>query len=166
MDRLLADSFSRNCTIMDALALLVTPANQDQKPSEDGMPLWMQLAHVHKVRLYWLSQFSPAHMAGLGEVHWDEAGCAAYSADLDFARAQLKLSGEAVLKAFTEKTESWDTNLGPYENTVLFLQHMLWHDGYHFALIHLGLRMAGVEISEEWEESHVWSKWRGFEEGF
>ena len=50
--------------------------------------------------------------------------------------------------------------VGFYDNPVLFLQHMIWHEGWHVGLIILGLRLSGEEPPEEWEENHIWGEWR------
>lgn len=47
-----------------------------------------------------------------------------------------------------------------YDNPVLLLQHMIWHDGWHVGLIFLALRLNGQEPPEEWEEPNVWGQWR------
>lgn len=52
------------------------------------------------------------------------------------------------------------TQFGWYDNPVLFIQHMVWHEGWHIGLIFLALRLAGQEIPEEWEETKVWGEWR------
>ena len=49
---------------------------------------------------------------------------------------------------------------GCTNTAVLFLQHMVWHDGWHVGLIFLALRLNGQEPPEEWEEPNVWGQWR------
>ena len=163
IDRLL-ESFDRNCLILDNLSALVTPENSHQKPSEDGMPLYHQLAHVHVVRQSWLVQFSAKHAALLGNTYSQNGEEWVPITDLNEIRHQIKLSAKAVRDAVEEKINEGAEKVGPYDHPVMFLQHMLWHDGYHFALIHLGLRLAGVEITEIWEEKNVWGIWRDEEE--
>ncbi|HEY3779840.1 MAG TPA: DinB family protein, partial [Fimbriimonadaceae bacterium] len=128
------------------------------KPSEDGMPLDHQLAHIHKVRHYWLSQFSPSDVAGMADGFngtWDTP-----ITDLAEIKALLVQSEKAVRDAFADGMKNGGKPAGGYDHPVFFLQHMIWHEGWHVGLIFLGLRLAGAEPPEEWEEKNVWSEWR------
>lgn len=158
----LFDSWDRQCKIVNAVATLVDESNRHAKPSEDGWPLDKQLAHMHNTRKFWLSQVAPHHAASLGMSYLDEQGTPI--ADLDALRAYLKASGVAVGEAVRE---ALGKGLGPmkgehatYDNPVLLLQHMVWHDGWHVGLIFLALRLNGQEPQEEWEEPNVWGQWR------
>ena len=55
----LLDSWDRQAKIIDNLFDLVTEDLKNAKPSEDGMPIYEQFAHVHNTRRFWLSRFSP-----------------------------------------------------------------------------------------------------------
>jgi len=148
----LLDSWERQTRIVNAVAGRITEENRHALPSPDGKPLDRQLAHIHGVRLGWLSQASPKHADGLSMIEWD--------GDLDGVRAALARSGEAIGAAMRELLASGAEKAGPYDHPVLFLQHMIWHEGWHVGLIMLGLRLAGQEPPEEWEEAHVWGEWR------
>lgn len=159
----LLDSWDRQCGIVGAVASLVTEANRHVKPSDDGMPLDAQLAHIHAVRRFWLLQVSPEHADGLGRSYSDDQGTPI--PDLDAIKSLLVASAAAVRSAVGAGIVSADLAplKGPnatYDNPVLLLQHMIWHDGWHVALIMLGLRLAGQEPPEEWEEPNVWGQWR------
>jgi len=158
----LLESWDRQCRIVNAVATLITAENRHVKPSEDGWSLDKQLAHMHNTRKFWLSHVAPERAAALGKSYADDEGTPI--ADLDAIKSYLKASGEAVGAAVREGLEKGG---GPmksanvtYDNPVLFLQHMVWHDGWHVGLIFLGLRLAGQEPSEEWDEPNVWGLWR------
>ncbi len=157
----LLDSWDRQCQIVDSVASLIDEANRHVKPSEDGMSLDRQLAHMHGVRRFFLSQVAPKYAKGLVTASADSEGTPL--ADLDAIKACLVASGKAVREAVSEAIEKG----GPiasehvvYDNPVLFLQHMVWHDGWHVGLIFLALRLNGQEPPEEWEEPNVWGRWR------
>lgn len=158
----LLDSWDRQCRIVDAVAGLVDESNRHAKPSDDGWALDQQLAHMHGVRRFWLSQVAPEHAARLGSAYADEHGTPI--ADLESIRRLLLESGHAVREAVRSGIERGGGPMtGPhatYDNPVLLLQHMLWHDGWHVGLIFLALRRAGQEPPEEWEEPNVWGLWR------
>jgi uncharacterized damage-inducible protein DinB len=153
-------SFERNQLMLDALAGFVTEQNRHTKPSEDGMPLDRQLAHVHNTRLWWLSTIDKEAEAALPESFVKEGDDYVPIDSLDDLRNYLQLSATAVVDVTKRLIDQGAEVVGPYDHPTYFLEHMLWHDGYHFALIHLALRNAGVEISEEWEEENVWGRWR------
>jgi uncharacterized damage-inducible protein DinB len=157
----LLESWDRQCKIIDNLFELVNDGNKAQKPSEDGMPIYEQFAHMHNTRRFWLSRTSPEHLEGYGRSYvqvsdddWQPIH------DLAQLRDLLKESGKAVRDATEKGVDSGVAKFGGYDHPVFFLQHMLWHEGYHFALVMLALRLAGVDPGEEWEEPKVWGLWR------
>src|ERR1022692_553057 len=146
----LLDSWDRQCRIVDAVASLINELNRHVKPSDDGMTLDRQLAHMHGVRRYFLSQVASKHAAGLISASADKEGTPL--ADLDTIKACLKASEKAVREAVREGLEKGGPMAGGnvvYDNPVLFLQHMVWHDGWHVGLIFLALRLNGQEPPEE-----------------
>jgi uncharacterized damage-inducible protein DinB len=157
----LLESWDRQCKIVEAVGTLVTEANRHAKPSGDGWPLDKQLAHMHNVRKFFLSQVAPDRAAGLGSVDADEVGTPI--ADLDAIKSHLKGSGIAVREAVREGLAKGGPMKGEnvtYDNPVLLMQHMVWHDGWHVGLIFLALRLSGEEPPEEWDEPNVWGRWR------
>jgi len=159
----LLDSWDRQCRIVEAVAGLVNESNRDVKPSEDGWPLYHQLAHIHLVRKYWLSQIAPERGRALGDTFVD--GWETPIEDLDAIRSHLKESAAAVREAMNELLRNGTGAIGGYDHPVLFLQHMVWHEGWHVGLLFLALRLAGQEPSDEWSEENVWGEWRT-EEGW
>ncbi|CAN5640324.1 hypothetical protein BH11ARM2_BH11ARM2_25210 [soil metagenome] len=154
----LLDSWDRQCRIVDSVASLVDEDTRHALPSPDGWPLDHQLAHIQKVRHYWLSQVAPERTANMDDAYsgtWDTP-----IQDLDKIKSLLKESAVAVREAVQELLENGTGAVGGYDHPVLFLQHMVWHEGWHVGLLFLGLRLAGKEPSEEWEEAHVWGEWR------
>lgn len=154
----LLDSWDRQCRIVEAVASKVDENNRDVKPSPDGWTLDQQLTHIYGVRRFWLSRFSPAHEAKLqGDMgdDWEPP-----RADLSTIADELRTSGEAIREAVREGIANGNGPSGGYDNPVLFLQHMIWHEGWHVGLLYLGLRLAGQEPSDEWSEQYVWGEWR------
>ncbi len=154
----LLDSWDRQCRIVMAVASRIDDSNMEVKPSEDGWPLYHQLAHIHLVRRYWLSQVAPDRGAALGKTFVD--GWKTPIRDLDEICRHLEASAIGVREAVREMLANGTGPVGGYDHPVLFLQHMVWHEGWHVGLLFLGLRRAGQEPPEEWEEAHVWGEWR------
>lgn len=160
---MLLDAWHRQVTMINKLAGLVTEENRRVKPSDDGMPLEEQLAHIHQVRREWLGATGSSAAEGLGAVYRKVEGGYAPIEDLNEIKRQVELSGSAVGCGFAEFMVEGAPLIKQYENPVLFLQHMLWHEGYHAALILLALRLIGSAPSDEWEEESLWVPWRGVE---
>lgn len=158
----LLDSWDRQCKIVDNVATLIDEANRHVAPSEDGWPLDKQMAHMHRVRKFFLSQVAPKHAADLGDSYADDIGTPID--DLETIKANLKASGAAVRAAVSDALEKGVSPMVgenvTYDNPVLLMQHMVWHDGWHVGLIFLGLRLNGQEPPEEWDEPYVWGLWR------
>lgn len=154
----LLDSWDRQCRIVNAVASRVDETNRHVRASEDGWTLDHHLAHVHRVRQYWLSQVAPERASSLGDAFvadWETP-----IGNLNVIRGHLEASGGAVREAVRESLAKGVGPVGGYDHPVLFLQHMVWHEGWHVGLLFLGLRRAGQEPPEEWEETHVWGEWR------
>ncbi|MBS1718898.1 MAG: DinB family protein [Armatimonadetes bacterium] len=154
----LLDSWDRQCRILTAVASRITPENQGAKPSDDGWDLLTQLAHIHKVRWEFLRNVAPDLAEGIDDGYaggWEEP-----VVDLETAKSNLDKTAAAVREAVRRGLENGIEQFGWYDNPVLFLQHMIWHEGWHVGLIFLALRRAGQEPPQEWEEEKVWSEWR------
>lgn len=158
----LLESWDRQCRIVNAVASLVTEENRHAKPSEDGWSLDKQLAHMHNTRKFWLSHVAPERVAALGRAYADDEGTpiADLGAIKEFLKASGEAVGEAVKQALAKGLAPIKSENVTYDNPVLFLQHMVWHDGWHVGLIFLALRLNGQEPPEEWEEPNVWGQWR------
>lgn len=154
----LLDTWDRQARIVESVASLVNEDNKNAKPSVDGWPLFEQLAHIHQVRRYWLSQVDEERASKIESSYL--GGWHSPIDDLDKIKRLLHDSAEAVREVVASRISGEIVQAGPYDNPVLFLQHMVWHDGWHVGLIFLGLRLAGQEPQEMWEESHVWGEWR------
>lgn len=158
----LLDSWDRNCKIVNAVATRIDESNRHAKPSEDGWTLDAQLAHMHNTRKFWLKQVAPEYAATLGRSYADDEGTPI--ADLSELKRYLNDSGvtirEAVGDALKEGVHPMVGEHARYDNPLLLMQHLLWHDGWHVGLIMLALRLNGQEPPEEWEEPNVWGQWR------
>src|SRR5207237_8754316 len=114
--------------------------------------------HIQRVRKVWRKELEPEGAKGLMKLFKD--GWSNPTDDLDMIRKALDESARAVRDAIEKALKAGNQKAGAYDNALLFLQHMIWHEGWHVGLIFLGLRLAGQEPPEEWEEAHVWGEWR------
>lgn len=154
----LLDSWDRQCRIVHNVAALISEENRSLRPSPESWPLDHQLAHVHLVRLFFLRNIAPDEAAGIESSFirdWEEP-----ISDLGKIKELLSQSDIAVRKAVERALREDIAKIGWYDNAVLYLQHMVWHEGWHVGQIMLALRLAGQEPPESWEEPNIWGLWR------
>jgi len=158
---MLVDSWRRQSRCLSNLFDLITPELAGAKPSEDGWSLSEQYCHLIECRVSWLKHASGGkEIPGDVCLYTEQGGKWHASTDLALIREQLNLSEDAVAAWLTKTLKDGAGAAGPYDNPVLYLQHMIWHDGYHAGLIILALRRAGAEPTDEWDETNIWSNWR------
>lgn len=161
----LLEAWNRQARIIDNLASLMTPELLVAKPSEDGWTLAFHFAHMHSTRRGWhlnaagLEEPVGASLytvTGSGET-WDDY---APSDDISEIRSKLAESAKLVHDWTAEQIEAGTQQAGNYDHPVLYLQHMLWHEGWHAGLIILAMRLAGHEVPEPQECELIWDQWR------
>lgn len=156
----LLDSWDRQCRILDNLIGTLDERLLAARPSDDGWSVATHLAHLLEVRAYWLRNASGQPWPELLELMPDAGGEWNTPIELNQIREQHQAGHQAVRKWMTQALETGITQAGNYAHPVHFLEHMIWHDGYHFGLLMLALRRAGAEPTDEWEEENVWGLWR------
>jgi uncharacterized damage-inducible protein DinB len=79
--------------------------------------------------------------------------------DRDRIAQMLIESAKTVRDAVNSRVETGrDMNLH-YDHPILFLQHMLWHEGYHHGQIKPALKLAGTPINDEQAGPLTWGVW-------
>lgn len=159
LEQAILDSWDRQCAILTNVSTLITDNNRHFLPSPDGWPLDKQLAHVHEVRYWWLKDVAPDLADAIGESFQEDGKTPL--ADLNEMRTVLKKSEAGVKDGVLRGLRAGvDKKYGSYDHPILFLQHMIWHEGWHIGLIMLALRLNGQEPKDVWEEENVWGQWR------
>lgn len=159
----LLDSYQRNNTILLNLLRALPEGSLEARAMEGSPSVAVQFSHIHQVRLFWLTQTAPEFAENLAQLFGKEGED--WIAERDPWRIEegLKHSAQAVCDAVKSRLESGQAMKGEhasYDHPVLFLQHMLWHEGYHFGQMKLALKAAGQVWSDEEEEKLVWGLWR------
>lgn len=153
------DSWERQTQIVNNVAALVTENNRKALPSSDGWSLDGQLAHIHEVRYWWLRDVAPDLAETIGEAYQEDGKTPL--ADLDELRTVLLKSEGAVREGVLRGLEKGvDQKYGSYDHPILFLQHIVWHEGWHIGLMMLALRLNGEEPTDLWSEENIWGRWR------
>lgn len=157
----LLESWDRQCRCLDNLSTLITPELMDAVPAEEGWSIAYQLCHIHETRMYWLFKASGQKNPALRDLYYQVDEEWFPSKAMEEICEQLSASANAVRDWVRDSLTADRVDAGPYDHPVFFLQHMIWHEGYHFGSLVQALRRAGHEPTEEWEEANVWGLWRG-----
>jgi len=153
----LLDSWDRNNTILLNL-LRALPLGGLETKAMEGSPSVAQLfSHIHYVRLVFIFEDAPEFADKVPKVPEEDE----WAVERDPGRiAQLlNESAEAVrdvVKARVEAGRDMDLH---YDHPILFLQHMIWHEGYHHGQIKLALKLAGRPITNEKAGPVTWRVW-------
>src|SRR5512140_1320503 len=138
----LLDSWDRNNAIL--LNLLRTlPESALEIRAMEGSPSIAELfAHIHFVRLVFVSEDAPEFARILPRDEW--------AAERDRGRIaeMLNDSAAAVRDAVKNRVEAGREMDLHYDHPILLLQHMLWHEGYHHGQMKLALKLADRPMND------------------
>ncbi len=149
----LLDSWDRNNTILVNL-LGVIPESGLQVRAMEGSPSVAEMfTHIHYVRLVFVSEDAPEFAREVPKEEW------ASERDPDRIAQLLNDSAQVVRDAVKSKVESAGEMRLHYDDPILLLQHMIWHEGYHHGQIKLALKLAGRPISNEKAGPGTWHAW-------
>ena len=149
----LLNSWDRNNTILLNLLRAVPDGGLDAK-AMDGSPSVAQMfTHIHFVRLVFVLEDAPEFASKLPDAEW------VAERDSNRIAEMLNHSAKVVRDAVKNKVETSAAMNLHYDHPILFLQHMLWHEGYHHGQIKLALKLAGRPISDDDAGPVTWSIW-------
>lgn len=149
----LLDSWDRNNTILINL-LRAMPERALEARAMDGSPSIGELfGHIHYVRLVFVSEDAPESARTVPEQEWFA------ERDPERMAQMLNESAKTVRDAVKSRLESGRQMDLHYDHPILFLQHMLWHEGYHHGQIKLVLKLAGHPMPDEQAGPLTWDVW-------
>jgi uncharacterized damage-inducible protein DinB len=149
----LLDSWDRNNAILVNLLRTVPKSGLEAKATEDGPSVAQMFTHMHYVRLILISENAPDLAPELPATEW------ASENNIDQIARMLDESAKAVRGAVNNRIENGREMKLHYDHPALFLQHMIWHEGYHHGQIKLALKLADTPISDEEAGPVTWSVW-------
>jgi uncharacterized damage-inducible protein DinB len=71
----------------------------------------------------------------------------------------LEESARVVRDAVKRRVEEGRDMDLQYDHPILFLQHMIWHEGYHHGQIKLALKASGIPMSNAVAGPVTWRVW-------
>lgn len=149
----LLDSWDRNNTILVNLLRALPPDALAIRSNPDSPRLAELFTHMNYCRLVLLSEDAPEFERPLPEKEW------APESDPDHIARMLRDSADAVRDAVKSKVLTGSQMKLHYDHPILFLQHMIWHEGYHHGQIKLALKLAGHPLSDDAAGPITWDVW-------
>jgi uncharacterized damage-inducible protein DinB len=149
----LLDSWDRNNTIVVNLLRAVPEGALNTRAMTGSPSVGEMFMHVHYVRLVFVSEDAPEFARELPEKEW------AVEHDRDRLAQMLNDSAKAVRAVVKSRVEKGQATEIHYDHPILFLQHMIWHEGYHHGQIKLVLKLAGRAITNEEAGPVTWRVW-------
>jgi hypothetical protein len=95
------------------------------------------------VRLVFLSEDTPDLGIAAPPREWMSESDPGILAD------RLNSGAEAVRNAVEDRIRSGRAMELHYDHPLLFLQHMIWHEGYHHGQIKLALKISGLPLADK-----------------
>ena len=148
------DSWDRNNTILVNLLRTIPPEGLEARLMMAGSPSVARMfTHIHFVRLVFVSEDAPDSAVDLPSEEWRE------EQDAERIIEWLNTSARVVRDAVKDRIESRRDMDIHYDHPILFLQHMIWHEGYHHGQIKLALKIAGLPIADRDAGRGTWGVW-------
>jgi uncharacterized damage-inducible protein DinB len=148
----LLDSWDRNNTILVNLLRLVPDGGLEARMLPDSPTVAQMFNHIHYVRLVFLSEDAAEFSSDVPEEWVDER-------DRGRIAQLLNESAQAVRDAVRDRVEAGREMKLHYNHPILFLQHMIWHEGYHHGQIKLVLKATGHPITNKEAGPGTWRVW-------
>jgi uncharacterized damage-inducible protein DinB len=147
------DSWDRNNQILINLLRALPPGGLEARAHPTSPTVARMFTHMYYVRLILLSEDAPQFPVAVPSQEWFDI------ADPDEIATQLEESARAVRTAVESLLTSGTPMLIHYDNPLLYLQHMIWHEGYHHGQIKLALKATGHPFDDEEIGPYTWAIW-------
>jgi uncharacterized damage-inducible protein DinB len=149
----LLDSWDRNNTILVNLLRAIPEGGLEARAMDSSPSVGEMFFHMHYVRLVFVFEDAPEFSKNVPEKEW------LVERDRDRMAALLNDSAKAVRDAVKGRMHGGRQMDLHYDHPILFLQHMIWHEGYHHGQIKLALKLAGNPIPNEEAGPLTWRIW-------
>jgi uncharacterized damage-inducible protein DinB len=149
----LLDSWERNNTILRNLLRALPEGGLEIRAMEGSHSIAELFAHIHYVRLVFVSEDAPEFASDLPAGEWRG------ERDPDRIAQRLDDSAKTVRDAVQGRLEAGRDMDLHYDHPILLLQHMIWHEGYHHGQIKLALKLAGRPLDDEAVGPITWGVW-------
>jgi len=149
----LVESWDRNNTILVNLLRAVPKGGLEARVMQGSPSVAQMFTHLHYVRLVFVAEDVPECAVEVPKGEW------VTELDPDRMAEMLNESAKVVRDAITARVKTRQEMNIHYDHPILFLQHMIWHEGYHHGQIKLALKLAGRAISDDEIGRVTWGVW-------
>ncbi len=147
------DSWDRNNRILINLLRAVAAGGLEARIMPGSPSVAEMFTHIHYVRLIFLSEDAPEFASQLPSREWIN------ERDSDVIAEELERSARAVRDAVQSRVTSGQDMTLHYDHPLLYIQHMIWHEGYHHGQIKVALKMTGRPFEDEKIGPLTWDIW-------
>ena len=147
------DSWDRNNLILINLLRALPHGGLNARVTSGSPTVAEMFTHMHFVRLIFLSEDAPECAIPLPQQEW------VHERNPDHIAEQLESSAAAVRHAVESRIRSGQEMNLHYDHPILYLQHMIWHEGYHHGQIKLALKVTGQPFDDEKIGPLTWDIW-------
>jgi uncharacterized damage-inducible protein DinB len=155
-DNLLApilDSWDRNNRILVNLLRTLPSSRLDTRVMPTSPSVAEMFTHMIYARLIFVTEDAPDCAAPRPPREWLS------ETDPDRILAGLESSAQTVRIAVEDRLRSGRAMELHYDHPLLFLQHMIWHEGYHHGQIKLALKLVGHPLDDKRIGPLTWGVW-------
>lgn len=149
----LLESCDRNNTILVNMLRAVPEGGLEARAVEGSKSVAEMFLHIYGSRLFILREDAPEFAGERPKEGWRE------TRDPNRIAEMLNDSARRVRAALKDRLESGKEMLVRYDHPVLFLEHMVWHEGYHHGQIKLALKAMGKPLDDEEIGQMTWHIW-------
>ncbi len=147
------DSWDRNNRILVNLLRAVPLGGLEARAMPGSPSVAEMFTHIHYVRLVFLSEDVPELATQPLPREWLK------ESNADRAAEELEKSAKAVRNAVENRIQLGQEMKLHYDHPLLFLQHMIWHEGYHHGQIKLALKINGHPLENKQIGPLTWRVW-------
>jgi uncharacterized damage-inducible protein DinB len=150
---IILESWNRNNRILVNLLHALPEGGLEARVMPNSPSVAQMLTHIHYVRLVFLSEDVPDFAVEVPRREWFSEG------NRERIAEELNSSAKAVGDAVESCVRSGRAMKVHYDDPLLYVQHMIWHEGYHHGQIKLALKAAGRPFEDEEIGRVTWDLW-------
>lgn len=147
------DSWDRNNQILVNLLRAVPKGGLGSRVMSGSPSVAEMFTHIHYVRLVFLAEDTAEFASELPPREWFNEN------NTERIAEELNRSARAVRDAVQSVVTSGEVMRLHYDHPLLYLQHMIWHEGYHHGQIKLALKATGRPLRNEEIGPLTWRVW-------
>ncbi len=147
------DSWERNQTILVNLLHNVPREALGLRPLDDSPSVGGLFAHMAATRIHFVQRNAPEVACSMPD--FDQVDLR----DREELLALLEASSTAVRAALQSRIAAERPMEVDYGDPMLFVQHLVWHEGYHHGVIKFLLKFTGRPLKDEQFGPLSWDLW-------